>query len=830
MLMNNRSLEKKEKNDIGKRPEIAIETYEPCRLLPEQQNTMDGSCCENISEISLSAPPSVHQFSKQKNQKISSLEKNGSLISISSLNSIPFDKQKHTNSPVFLHSEPLFGNHNSGVKNSDSLLDFVSNTNEDERIQKRKEFVRLIVHESLNDKSKVVAMERNDKTIPFVSSSRRQFEAQVRGKLNHFENRTSLEANPCCDIIYNTAVRNDNFSSDLRLQTKDMFSAPESSNGIHRAISNSSKSLAGLQKLFHESRFHSGKQKAFAFNSMDSSGTGFKRDNSLCKTFLCNADTLSKQYQGLQYNLEHILHSTKTESKLMAFNYSLHLGNQRKVKDDDGNLNQKTVSRRLPAASNAGFISKADKNCVYVQTTWYGRKCKSEGQILHETKSMPEVKFLTDKNSKDTHLGLNSSNPQKSAESVGSSKLKRMPTFRGHKLPAKVSVLLLNRPIRLNYTENISGKSQEILMCTSDVIEDVIHSENGIQQQLRKIKNRIPEPFFGSHHSSVKNSDPPFHFASNTNEDERTQKRKEFVRLIVHESLNDKSNVVAMERNDKTIPFISVSHRQFEAQVRGKLNHFENFTSLEANPCCDIIYNTALRNDNFSSDLRLQSKDMFSAPESSNGIHRAISNQRKLNDDDGNLNQKMVSIRLSAVRSLEMANQLFKDIAGRYLQITSLCLRIFNDRINTWIIFLLCVIEYAEGIDDFVKDEEARNPIWDFMLALLIGGFIFTVSTQAVYVSQALLELMYATMRSIAVLCQVFWVSLTYLIIIKDDFHEVYLEFLGNGNGVSIMEFRPHSYTMANPGGGLWGCSPLPSSRAKPKFLIFSQITTPVFS
>ncbi|GBN85097.1 hypothetical protein AVEN_258297-1 [Araneus ventricosus] len=444
---------------------------------------MDGSCCENISEISLSAPPSVHQFSKQKNQKISSLEKNESSISISSLNSIPFDKQKHTNSPVSLHSEKLFGDLHSDVKNSDSPLHFAANTNEDERIQKRKEFVRPTVHESLNDKSNVVAMESNVKTMPFISVSHRQFEAQVRGKLNHFGNKTSLEANPCYDIMHNTALKNDNFSSDLRLQSKDMFSAPESSNGIHRSIYNSSKSLAGLHKLFHERRFYSGKQKAFSFNSMDSSGTGFKKDNSLCKTFLCNADTLTKHCQEVKYNREQLLHSTKTESKLMAFNFSFHLENQRKLKDDDGNLNQKKVSRRLSASSNDSFISKADKNFFFVQKTCHGRKCKSEVQILHETKNMPVVKFLTDKNSKDTHLGLNSANPRKSAESVGSSKLKRIPTFHGHKLPAKVSVLLLNGPIRLNYTENISGKSQEILMCTSDVIEDVIRSENGIQQQ-----------------------------------------------------------------------------------------------------------------------------------------------------------------------------------------------------------------------------------------------------------------------------------------------------------------------------------------------------------
>ncbi|KAF8777051.1 hypothetical protein HNY73_013976 [Argiope bruennichi] len=470
-------LEKSEENDFGKCPKIANEIYELCRLLSEQRKSMDSPSSETASETSLISTPNIHQFSNQKIPKKSSPVTNGNLTNDFSLIPVSFDPQKHTDSSISSHSESLFENQYPCIKNNYSLLPFESNPTENERIQRYNEFGRHTLHEPLNHKSNSAPIVSNIKTIPSTSDYHNQFEEQLRNKLNHAERSQEVSSCNKINTMSNTVLKN-----DLNLHSEDIFSASEPSKGMQRTIFDSDKSHSGLNTLYHGSRFYVAKQKAPSFNSMNLCDIKFQKDNSLCRTVLHNADRLTKQYEEIKSIPEQVLNSVKTESKLISFNFSLHLENQRKQKEDDRNLFQKKASRGFSIPGNIGLISKSD-NCVFVQAKLLARKCKSEGQIIHESKNTQAIKFLTNNIYKSADLDSNLNNLQKSITSEDASKLKRIPTLRGQKLPAKVSVLLLNGPILLNYTENIAGKSQEILICTKDTIEDIIRNENGIRHQ-----------------------------------------------------------------------------------------------------------------------------------------------------------------------------------------------------------------------------------------------------------------------------------------------------------------------------------------------------------
>ncbi|GIX77897.1 hypothetical protein CEXT_374571 [Caerostris extrusa] len=186
-----------------------------------------------------------------------------------------------------------------------------------------------------------------------------------------------------------------------------------------------------------------------------------------------NRDKLSDETLVIKREKEIIRSCVKEKKKVASPIVQQDAANERKIEGEGKAPTQKKrIPSRISSSSKTNVPKQTNEDHLFAKTKSHRKKRSpsSNRQNSNENLSSDKKSTARKSNSKTSH----------SATSKEQSPLSTSFTS-GYPYTSKLSIILLNRPVLLNCTRNLVGKSKEILMCTSDSIEEVVQNENDLR-------------------------------------------------------------------------------------------------------------------------------------------------------------------------------------------------------------------------------------------------------------------------------------------------------------------------------------------------------------
>ncbi|GFS68256.1 uncharacterized protein NPIL_665031 [Nephila pilipes] len=462
---NERSVEENDNNYFGIYSKVVSKIFEIGRQLSTKQEDSGDSFTPEVWKI---APENLFDIESDSDSdnpdKKEYSDECQNLIASSNLNVIPCDIQNPLGSllpKLELQGEvwsSLYSSEDNGSERSLKKSFDGSGTLVDSAVCLPPHISKTIQESSI-DSWQTESLKNSNKLIPLFSTSYSHFKARFKDQWPYVIDSSSSPMNSnksknlCNNVLNNNIIRS---QSSLQLRDsyfKSLVQSQISGQGPTKNVF--SKSETDLNNLCYPNLPSSDSKNKFLFgtngreNVRSSSEAKLEKNSSL---FLdVDISRFSAQHKPLECNLN--TNSVKEE---------ISLRNGRKTKKDAKIPNQMkpTPPRKLPAPT------LTDKKCFSRETKPSRRKNKRDTHCeFSNLKTIPEIKLLSDKQFKNIESNFNFRNICENLilndfclEFPDSENFNR---------------LRFSEPVLLNFTKNIGGKSQEMLLCTNDVLEDV---------------------------------------------------------------------------------------------------------------------------------------------------------------------------------------------------------------------------------------------------------------------------------------------------------------------------------------------------------------------
>ncbi|GFR24483.1 uncharacterized protein TNCT_116321 [Trichonephila clavata] len=455
-----RTIDENDNNYFGIYSKVVSKIYEIGRQLSTKQEDSIDSFSTDIWKI---APENLFDMESESDadkvttDKKDFLEHRQNLISTSNLNAIPCDISNPLVSLLpklefqddiwsSLYSSEDNTSESSVLKPSDR-----SKTGVDSAAH-LPSFCRKTTQDSSSDSWKFESYESKNKLIPLFSTSYSHFKSQFKDQWPYIidSNSCSIPCNNSKNVLDCNFVRS---QSSFHLRDSYLKSLAQSRTSIKDASKTlSSKSETDLNNLYHQYLSTRESQNKFLFGANGCENT---RCSSIAKLQKCNNPCSCIGISRI--SVHHKAFKNKLNSD--SLKDEVNTQNGRKIKDTKiPNQMKATYLRKL------SMSSIADKKSFLRKTKSTRRKSKSHCEFSN-LKAISEIKLLSDKQLKNVESNFDF------ADICENLILKDICLeFPDNNL----NRLQFDEPILLNFTKDISGKSRKILICTKDVLENVL--------------------------------------------------------------------------------------------------------------------------------------------------------------------------------------------------------------------------------------------------------------------------------------------------------------------------------------------------------------------
>ncbi|GIY63601.1 uncharacterized protein CDAR_442511 [Caerostris darwini] len=319
--------------------------------------------------------------------------------------------------------------------------------------------------------------------IPFFSISDKYFRSPIRDQLhcilspnsydlNSFSSKSTCSKMLAKDLLISEL--NTHFANILYPSTFIEFPI-----AMEKVVKyNSNNNIPDLEELLYYNPLQVNKPFSFCFmnyeNTLVSPVTKYLKDKyAYMDMSMKNRDKLSAETLVIKREKEMAHSGVKVKKNLPSPIAQQDTAKERKM---DGEEKAPTQKKKIPtrrsSSSKTNVSKQTNEEHLLAKTKSHRKKCSPSSNRQNSNENLSSDKKPTAKksNSKTNHSATNKEQSPHSTSFTG-----------GYPYTSKLSIILLNRPVLLNCTRNLVGKSKEILMCTSDSIEEVVRNESDLR-------------------------------------------------------------------------------------------------------------------------------------------------------------------------------------------------------------------------------------------------------------------------------------------------------------------------------------------------------------